>query len=156
MNNTTFITVMLVLLAGFSFFLGVNYCKQFQSDNYKQDYIPRYEVLSSEKDAEIINYIAHQCRKFDNLLMRMTCVNQYVKQDYNYVVHGDGMIWGANKLFNSGGMCVDYTNFYFEIAKKYGYTYNEGLVVDHIFAIVSDNDYYCNLDMTLIKCYTKG
>lgn len=149
----------LIVLVGLSFFCGIDFSEDFlqkESVNPAFNYPDQFPILVNGIDAKIIANVADTCREYPLLPERMICVNQFVTDNFKYVLHDDGTVYGATKLFNDGGMCIDYSKFYCDMAKEYGYICAYGFVKDHVFSIVSNSHYYCNLDMELYECYEVG
>lgn len=152
------VTILLIALVICCFMMGMKFHRDVLVKDYSDayGYTDRLDMLTHSDDEVIIDYVVDKCRSYSTLPDRMVCVNSFVTKNFNYVVHDDGLLYGATKLFTDGGMCIDYANFYCDMAEKFNYECAYGLAPEHVFAIVGTKDYYCDLDMKIVECYIMG
>jgi hypothetical protein len=102
------------------------------------------------KDDTVVNYLELECSNED-VLKEASCVNNYVKENFNYTVRPD--ILSPEELVKSGGDCKSWSSFYDYTMSELGWKTQFVFIDGHVFITAQKNEYYCNMDQENINCY---
>ena len=99
-----------------------------------------------------------------SLIKTAECLNDYVVDNFKYVINDDENFLNTQELLKRGGDCKDWTEFYERNFASNGYSETEQIILKirdledgwegHVFLVVSDETAYCTLDMTDVNCFS--
>ena len=100
------------------------------------------------------------CKNMD-LEKTAECLRKEVSQFYNYNISNWKNKLTIDELKTMGGVCQHYTDYYLMRLKEIGFDSSSLIIpignnATHIFAVISNEEGYCILDQTIIKCVELG
>jgi hypothetical protein len=149
------VSVSITLLIGLPFFLGMQIGQSQKAEIVSPDLYEQYN------DSAKVELLAEVCGKEPDIEAKAKCLNYFVVPIFKYKIRNESEDISYQTLFEEGGDCGIWANFYVEVGKMMG-VYSERVIISvnnettHAFAVLSNHQGYCTLDQTDIHCFKYG
>ncbi len=161
MNDFWFSFIAVVFIAVASFFGGVVGGEINEGYDLYDRIINPVAAGVDGTDSLTVEEMSAQCNHLERIDKRLQCVNTRVQMVYTYKVRPDDEIISFDTLMTEGGDCGNWAKLWEFIAEQYEYDIEPIRVginetTAHRFSIISNEQGYCTVDQTKVKCFMYG
>ena len=105
-----------------------------------------------------IDVIVSYCNSSGDISDKIFCVRNITESFFSYNVTNDTVVLSFSDLVTRGGDCLNWNNYWNDIASRMGFSVNPVLfrindTHSHIMSIYSNNEGYCAVDQLNVNCF---
>lgn len=151
------VSVSIILLISLPFFFGLPF---FLGGQSKAEIVSP-DLYEQNNDSAKVELLAEECGKEPDIEAKSKCLHDFVVPIFKYKIRNESEDISYQTLFEEGGDCGIWANFYVEVGKMMG-VYSKRVIISvnnetaHAFAVLSNHQGYCTLDQTDIHCFKYG
>lgn len=148
----------IALISMFGGILGANLESEY---NLVMNFVEDREMSLMNLKYKDINESISECSERYRIDMMVKCMHEDIENIYTYKVRNDSEKISISTLYQEGGDCGNWADFWVNIGKEFGYDTKKIRIgvnesVNHVFTVISGEEGYCWIDQTNYDCFIYG